>query len=337
MTQPNLGDDGPQILTKFRAVARSHADSFRAQRNHIHELLGGAHKYSSGVFREGLIREFLTGVLPKGVSVDSGFIYGFDQIENSKQIDILVWDSLRHGAVYRTREFVIIPPESVIAAISVKTTLNRQDIVTSLENLLSVVPLELMYRSGLDRQSTEPLFRPIMKIVVSYEGPTNSEAALNTISNFFQDLFAKDAKLAAEMIAAFQNFDPIQPSRTQIYQVERVLPTLVAAIETDNTSFLQGWGPPEHKISPRTHGPGLRRLPYMYPQENKLTSPLEKLVYYVLTSAYATLGTLGCSLVAAWGEFQPATGWRVGDASELIEQRGVRLLDPDRLAAAGAV
>ena len=337
MTQPNLGDDGEQILTKFRTVAKSHVKSFRAQRNHIHELLGDAHRYSSGVFREGLIRDFLASVLPKGVSVDSGFIYGFDQIENSKQIDILVWDSLRHGAVYRTREFVIIPPESVIAAISVKTTLKRKDILNALENLLSVVPLELMYRRDLDQQSTEPRFRPITKIVVSYEGPTNPKAALDTIATFFKERFAKDGKLATEMLAAFQDFDPIHPSLTRIYQVERILPTLVAAIETTNTSFLQGWGPPEDAIGPHTYGPGLRRLPYMYPQKNELTSPLEKLVYYVLTSAYATLGTLGWSLVAAWGEFQPATGMRVGDASEIIEGRGVRLLDPDRLAASGAI
>lgn len=333
MMEPNLGEGSAQILTNFRAVAKSHAESFRAQRNHIHGLLGGGQRYSSGVFREGLIRDFLTSVLPHGVSVDSGFIYGFDQIENSKQIDILVWDSLRHGAVYRTREFVIVPPESVIAAISVKTTLNRKDILNSLKNLLSVVPLELMYRSELDQKTMEPRFLPITKIVVSYEGPNKPEAALATIGTFYQDLFAKDAKLAAEMIAVFQDFEPIQPSRARTYQVERVLPTLVAVIDDKaNTSFLQGWGPPGDVIGTQTYGPGLRRLPYMYPQENKLTSPLEKLVYCVLTSVYLTLGTLGWSLVAAWGEFQPATGVRVGDASEIIEQRGVPLLDPDRLA-----
>jgi len=62
--RPNLGEDGKQILSHFRTVAKSYADLFRAQRNHVHELLRGAHSYASGVFRESLLRNFLTNVLP---------------------------------------------------------------------------------------------------------------------------------------------------------------------------------------------------------------------------------------------------------------------------------
>jgi hypothetical protein len=133
LSRRSIGEERKQILTNFRTVAKSYSALFRAQKNHIHTLLRGAHNYSSGVFREGLIRNFLTTVLPQSISVDSGFVYGFDQMPNSRQIDILVWDSGRHAAVYRTREFVIIPPEAVIAAISVKTALSKDDLVESLE------------------------------------------------------------------------------------------------------------------------------------------------------------------------------------------------------------
>ena len=336
MSRPNLGEDGQQILPRFRTVAKSYAELFRAQRNHVHELLRGAHNYSSGVFRESLIRNFLTTVLPQSISVDSGFVYGFDQIPNSKQIDILVWDSSRHAAVYRTREFVIVPPEAVIAAISVKTSLGHDELVDSLENLLSLTPLELMYRSALDPESGIPVFRPITKIVLSYEGPSNLDNALNTVGKFFQARFATDARLTSEMITAFRDFDPIHPAQAQVYRVERLIPKLIAAIETGDASLFQGWGPPEDVLGVQTYGPGLRRLPYMYVQENKLTTPLEKVVYYLLTSTYATLGTSGWSLVAAWGEFNPATGVRVGDASEVVEARGIQLLNPNNLAGQGA-
>jgi hypothetical protein len=332
MSRQNLGEEGQQILPRFRAVAKSYAELFRAQRNHVHELLRGVHNYSSGVFRESLIRNFLTTVLPQSISVDSGFVYGFDQIPNSKQIDILVWDSSRHAAVYRTREFVILPPEAVIAAISVKTSLGHAELVNSLENLLSLTPLELMYRSALDPESGIPVFHPITKIVLSYEGPSNLDEALNTVGTFFQERFTNDVRLASEMLTAFRDFDPNHPAQAQVYQVERIIPKLIAAIETPDASLFQGWGPPDVIWGPQTYGPGLRRLPYMYVQENKLTTPLEKVVYYLLTSTYETLGTYGWSLVAAWGEFNPATGVRVGDASEVIETRGVQLLDPNNLA-----
>ena len=333
MSQSNLGEEEHQILPNFRTVARSYTALFRAQRDHIRNLLGSAQNYSSGIFRESLLRNFLTTVLPQSVSVDSGFVYGFDQVQNSRQIDILVWDSGRHAAVYRTREFVIVPPEAVIAAISVKTTLNRNDLVESLENLLSLTPLELGYRARLNPTSNTPLFRPITKIVVSYEGPSNPETALNSVGESFQERFARNQTLAAEMITAFRNFDSINPAQEQIYRVERIIPKLIAAIEPYNVSMVQGWGPPEDMRGDNTYGPEeLRRLPYMYVQRNSLTTPLEKVVYFVLESVYLALGTSGLSIISAWGDFNPTTGSRSGDAWEIDEERGIQLLDPNRLA-----
>ena len=333
MSRRNLGGDGSQILTRFRTVARSYTALFRAQQDHIYQLLGSAQNYSSGIFRESLLRNFLATVLPRSISVDSGFVYGFEQIENSRQIDILVWDSGRHAAVYQSQEFVIVPPEAVIAAISVKTTLNKADLVESLENLLSLTPLELEYRVRLDPTSNMPIFRPITKIVVSYKEPPNLDTALKTVGGFFQKQFANNQKLAAEMIGAFQNWDPSNPAQEQIHKVERVIPKLIAAIESDNDSMIRGWGPPKDKSGSGIYGPGLRRLPYMYVQKNELTTPLEKVVYHVLESVYLALGTPGLSIVSAWGEFNPSRGVRIGDAEEIDEGRSIKLLDPDRLAS----
>ena len=102
----------------------------------------------------------------------------------------------RHVAVYRTHEFVIVPPEAVMAAISVKTTLKKAKLVDSLENLLSLTPLELTYQVWLDSVSKVPLLRPITKLVVSYEGPTKLDATLSTVGDSFQQRFAGDGALA---------------------------------------------------------------------------------------------------------------------------------------------
>jgi hypothetical protein len=327
------GEDGGQISPNFRKVVGSYVKLFQAQRDHVHTLLGGRHNYSSGTFRENLLRQFLISVLPNSVSVDSGFIYGFDQAQNSKQIDILIWDSGKHSAVFRAGEFVIVPPESVIAAISVKTKFDKQSLIDSLVNLQSVTDLDLAYRQRLLNDKDEDVHLPILKIAVAYEGPSDSATALNTISEHYEALFAKNAKLGQELRNVFQKFDPVRPCERHVNKVDRILPSMVVAIESNEISLMRGWGPPEDQLPTKTYGPGLRRLPYMYAQNSNLTSPLEKLVYQVLRTTYRTLGTNGLSLLAAWGEMHPIVGFRIGDGDELSEGESVRLLNPDHIAA----
>ena len=134
------------------------------------------------------------------------------------------------------------------------------------------------------------------------------------------------------MAKILYDVNPVSPSQEHIEEVGWFLHAMISSIETDEVSFIRGWGPPTASMSPQTYGPGLRRLPYMYAQEAELTTPLEKLAYHVVESTYLALGTVGWSLVSAWGEIIPATGFRFGDATELVEAVGVRMLDPDRLA-----
>jgi len=189
-----MGDDNSQILKQFRKVARSYAESFKTAKNHIADLLGPTQNYSSGVFREGLLKSFLTEHLPHAVSIDSGFIYGFEEVENSKQLDIIIWDSLRNSAVYKTREFVIVPPESVIAVISVKSNMEPSDIKDGLDNLFSIFPLEFAYRNFPFREG-DSLCLPIAKFIVSYNGPANQVTALQTISEYYKELFASSKEI----------------------------------------------------------------------------------------------------------------------------------------------
>lgn len=327
----NCGEDGGQILAAFRKIARSHVELFRAQRDRVHDLLGGRHSYSSGAFREGLLKGFLSSVLPKAVSVDSGFIYGFDQVSNSRQMDVIVWDSARHSPVFRGGDFVIVSPESVIAVLSVKTTLDRNTLRDSFENLRSLVDLELAFRSHAHRETGEFLHRSILKIVVAYESAIGFEPILEVARQYYGEMFADNAEYANEVSKILSEIDPFRPSQENIEGIGRFLPAMVAAIESNELSLTRGWGPPEDNAIQRVYGPGLRRLPYLYAQEAKLTTPLEKLVYRVMEWTYLALGTTGWSLVSAWGDLNPALGIRFGDAEEIVEGVSAPLLDPDRL------
>ncbi|WP_427912643.1 DUF6602 domain-containing protein [Ramlibacter sp. MMS24-I3-19] len=329
----NDNEQDQHLLKNFRRVVRSHVEMFKAQRDHVHDLLGGRHHYSSGAFRESLLKTFLSTLLPRSVSVDSGFVYGFEQVPNSKQIDVLIWNSSSHSAVFRAGDFVIVPPESVIAAITVKSTLDGAAIREALDNLRSLVELDLIYRTTEDEHGTL-LQRPIFKAVVAYDTKISVQTLLTAAGNFYSDLFASDGKLTEALCGALKEFDPLHPSREHVSIVQRVLPGLISVISDNELSLYRGWGPPDDITGEKRFGPGLRRLPYLYAQRSELTSPLEKLVYHVLTATYAALGTVGWSLVSAWGELDPICGFRGLDIDELDKASGVPLLDPTRLARA---
>lgn len=83
------------------------------------------HNPTIGLLTEEIIRDFLKEHLPKSVSVEQGFIINSEG-EVSKQCDILIYDSLSYSPLYRIKDVVIIPSESVIAVIEVKTTINKK-------------------------------------------------------------------------------------------------------------------------------------------------------------------------------------------------------------------
>ncbi len=337
-----LGDDKTQILENFRRVASTHARRFEAMRDHVRHLLGSRYNYESGIFREGILRQFLTELLPRSLEVNTGFIYGFDEVPTSGQLDVLIWDADHHSPVYRTPEFVIVPPESVVSVISVKSDLDQQRTVEDgVRNLLSVVPLDQAFRHHVDPEHALP---PITKFLFGFRRSAQAASVSKWIAETYRQAVASDASLSRPLRDALATVEPLHPSQEHTWVVERVFLKLALDVHTEGVSYLQGWGPPDdieaaiqRGFDPDarfpSYGPfGLRRLPYLYQQRSKLTTPLEKLVFYALGSAYRFLGTPGGSVVSAWGDFNPVHGVRIGDAAEIDETSGEQLLDPQGLA-----
>lgn len=314
-------EEEAQLLQRFRRMAASFGETFAARQNHVHELLGAKQNYASGVFREGLLRDFLREILPRGVAVDAGFIYGFERVPNSAQLDIIVWDAVRHAPVYRTDSFVIVPPESVVSVVSVKTGMGTGDLKEAMDNLRTVTPLDLAYRTGMD-----PAIPPISKFVVAFGTSQQPDSVASAIAKHVQTWFASDERLTSAVISVLAALEPTDPSRDHKWQLDRELPRLIISLDARSpVAFIRGWGPPDGTGSPAKYG--VRRLPYLYQLGSKVTSAFEKFVYNLLADIYLFLDTRGWSLVSAWGDFHPRWGFRVGDAREIMETTGVPLIN----------
>lgn len=109
---------------------------------------GAAHVGEDGRYVEYLIREYLRKYLPRDLEVLTGFILRpavdcgesdktrkSDEHENSSQLDIIVYDTAHYPVYQRFGDSVIVPPEGVVAIISVKKHLRVKDIVHEISML----------------------------------------------------------------------------------------------------------------------------------------------------------------------------------------------------------
>lgn len=115
---------------------------------------GSYHAGEDGRFVEDLIRVYLRRFLPTGIEVLTGFILrpavktGKDGRErknekdrHSSQLDILVVDTANYPVFQRFGDSVIVPPEGVLAIISVKKHLRDSDVEAECEKLLEAANL----------------------------------------------------------------------------------------------------------------------------------------------------------------------------------------------------
>jgi hypothetical protein len=104
------------------------------------------HNPTIGILTEEILRKFLVTFLPKGVSVEQGFIIGTNG-ELSKQIDIVVYDSHRYAPYYRINDIVVIPSIAVIAVIEVKTTVKSKTAFHEIINYFYSLSNQLQYNT----------------------------------------------------------------------------------------------------------------------------------------------------------------------------------------------
>jgi hypothetical protein len=191
-------------------VASSHIDAFLWAKDHVLALLGSVQNAESGRFREELLRAFLRRLLPSAVAVDTGFVYGFEQVPTSNQMDIIVWDKASHPIVYDAGTMVIVLPEAVIAVVSVKSRMSTKEIRQGLKKLMSVAPPDAAFRSNVKLPSTDRALPAIAKFLVFYSQAASTNNVLPTVASTLSDLFATRIDLAHPLVDALRCVDPIQ-------------------------------------------------------------------------------------------------------------------------------
>lgn len=116
----------------FGMVARE----FCARSEQIRYIMK-THGPSIGVGHEVLLRSFLRDYLPKWVSIGHGFVRGNDGAM-SNQTDLIIYNSTYYAPLYRIEDFVIIPPEALIASVEVKTKLKKSEFLKSISTILKL-------------------------------------------------------------------------------------------------------------------------------------------------------------------------------------------------------
>ncbi len=115
------------------------ANELEAQANRVRDLIGDRHWLSDGHLKEYLLIELLRRHLPAGMIASRGFVVSpQDPDQCSTEQDILILDTLLEAPLLNQGGLCIALPQTVRAAISVKTTLKAKTIRESVEGLQSV-------------------------------------------------------------------------------------------------------------------------------------------------------------------------------------------------------
>lgn len=98
------------------------------------------HNLEDGKYREYLVKEVLEKIIPSKYSITNGFVIDSNN-KQSDEMDIIIYDR-NYVPPFFDETYTVVPIESVIAVIQVKTKLTRAQLKLALDNLNSIDRLE---------------------------------------------------------------------------------------------------------------------------------------------------------------------------------------------------
>ncbi len=112
------------------------AEEIRSKINRLQNLIPKSN-LASGEYNEEIVRNSLRNFLPDRFTVKRGYIY-YDENSVSQQTDIVVIDENESFSyIFKDRDLVVVRPESVMAVVEVKTTLNINGFQDSFLNIFN--------------------------------------------------------------------------------------------------------------------------------------------------------------------------------------------------------
>ena len=120
-------------MPQAEAYQQSLAAEFIAVKDRVRYFIGSRHWGTDGRYKEIILINYLRKILPRTVSVGTGFVKNA-RGELTSQIDIIVF--LRdHPILFSEDDFVIVMPESVVGIIEVKSRVNLSQLANNSRSL----------------------------------------------------------------------------------------------------------------------------------------------------------------------------------------------------------
>jgi hypothetical protein len=124
-----------------------------SQQRRIRHLIGSAHWGHDGRHKELLLAEVIRRHCPSSVLVSTGFVVSPSNFEiRSSEQDILLVDTAKEAPLFNQGGLVIAFPETVLAAISVKTTMETTTVDSVISGLKSV--RDTAFNAGTNPEKT---------------------------------------------------------------------------------------------------------------------------------------------------------------------------------------
>lgn len=111
-------------------------EELRSTQDRVRNLIKYSHHGEDGSYKEAILRKMIKRSLSPRYTIGTGFIVKTinGQTENSRQIDILIFDS-SYPTLFSEGDFYIVTPNSVKAAIEVKTDIKNQGLKKTVKKM----------------------------------------------------------------------------------------------------------------------------------------------------------------------------------------------------------
>lgn len=152
---------------RLRMYAGTFAGELNELSNRVRHLI--SHSGTVGTYRENLLQTLLRKNIPERYHVATGFIH-----QCPRQLDILIYDRIDYAPLFREGDLVVVPKESVRAVIEVKTTINKAELIKSLELLDQVAVYD---------NCKPPFFRGIF----GFESTLSGKDIYSTVLDFYTE------------------------------------------------------------------------------------------------------------------------------------------------------
>ncbi|MBT2616131.1 MULTISPECIES: DUF6602 domain-containing protein [unclassified Bacillus (in: firmicutes)] len=141
-------------------------EEFKSKSKQLNQFI--KHGPSLGTANEVILRNFLKGYLPKWVSVGQGFIAESDGTV-SNQTDIIIYNSTYYAPLYQVEDLVVVPAESVLLTVEVKTKIDKEEIHNAIAKMISTKKINKKIETLLFIYNPPKKIETIKDYLVSYD------------------------------------------------------------------------------------------------------------------------------------------------------------------------